>query len=370
MREEISLMEFVNRERRERDSAVVADVHQEGDIPPPLPRPEYAAWPGVIGRDDPEIDFYISCKQGDMGKVVAYVEGLQPLKIVRQYGLEQASFGGHPAIVRYLLENGAPLHSCVFARPDSHGRREYPVESTTVFSTLRQSEVLISLLEVFLDAGWHPHQPWLSPQFQDLPTWALQCIPNNKSLVHFFIDRVPDLRLDCGGGIILGALWTWDTEFLDFLVSHGADPISDMPLFSVMQRYPSMMEKAMAKKEAETYQPVPFSQRCRTAEWLLQHGARVNDVKRMRCRDLTFPRKQWDDETALSLACAAGDWEFAEWLLENGADPELLDGRALRELWWAFPYYGKNDASVAKALVEKVRAKHGGKLPAESRTGN
>ena len=49
---------------------------------------------------------------------------------------------------------------------------------------------------------------------------------------------------------------------------------------------------------------------------------------------------------------------------ENGADPELLGGRALHELWWAFPHYGKNDPDVAKELVEKVRSRHGGKLPA------
>lgn len=50
----------------------------------------------------------------------------------------------------------------------------------------------------------------------------------------------------------------------------------------------------------------------------------------MRCRASTWPCRKWDDETALSLACAAEDWEFVEWLLENGANPDLLRGQALR----------------------------------------
>lgn len=81
--------------------------------------------------------------------------------------------------------------------------------------------------------------------------------------------------------------------------------------------------------------------------------------------DMTQPLRMWQDETALSLACRSQDWEFAEWLLENGADPELLGRRALGQLWWAFPGYGKNDPRMARELVEKVRARHAGKLPAE-----
>lgn len=44
------------------------------------------------------------------------------------------------------------------------------------------------------------------------------------------------------------------------------------------------------------------------------------EVTRMRCRASTWPCRKWDDETALLLACAAEDWEFVEWLLENGAN--------------------------------------------------
>ena len=131
----------------------------------------------------------------------------------------------------------------------------------------------------------------------------------------------------------------------------------------IVERYPSEVERLFRASRGSTWVPVPFSQRRVTAEWLLQHSVNVNDVARMPSRDQTWPKQACCDETALSLACAAEDYEFAGWLLENGADPELLGGRALHELWWAFPHYGKNDPVVAKELVEKVRSRHGGKLP-------
>ena len=42
-------------------------------------------------------------------------------------------------------------------------------------------------------------------------------------MVKFLIDRLPDLRLESRGEMIVGALRTWDTELLDLLLPHGAD---------------------------------------------------------------------------------------------------------------------------------------------------
>ena len=114
MREEITLMESVDRKRRETSAPSITlsgavDPQPEMDLaslPPCLPRPEDATSPGVMGYDYKELDFYVACEQGRLGEVAAYTSRLQPLNIVRQYGLEHASFGNKPAVARHL-ENGA-----------------------------------------------------------------------------------------------------------------------------------------------------------------------------------------------------------------------------------------------------------------------
>lgn len=383
MREEIDFMELANRKRRERGTSLLhatgAHVENVPDLPPPLPRPEYATRPGIIGRDDEEVDFYVSCKQGRLDDVAGYVERRQPPNAVRQYGLEQASFADRPAVVRYLLESGATLHGTVFTHAHSieeHIHREDYVHTESIFRGSGRSREIIALLEVFLDAGWNPHQPWLGAQ-SEYRERLLSHISRHKPVVEFLVGRLPDLRLDSGGTLLYHALRTWDTELLDLLLSRGADAtlgsdtMRGSPLLSLVERCPSEVEPGRRVVSGRIVPPpVPFSTRRATAEWLLQHGVRVNGVTRMRCRDMTWPCRAWDNETALSLACAAEDYEFAEWLLENGADPGLLGGRALHQLWWAFPYFGKNDPSVVKELVERVRGRHGGKLPAEAEAGD
>lgn len=371
MREEIAFMESANRKRQEKETTDPAK-EANSSLPSPLPRPEYAISSGIIGADDAEVDFYVSCKRGHLSEVIAYVEHHQPRNVVLQYGLEQASFADQTGVVPYLLESGVALHSNVFTRPDPHVEDEYLktfVNTTSIFNDLDRSRNIIALLEVFLDAGWHPDQPGLEPRSND-QSRVLSYICGHKLVVKFLIERLPGLHLESGGITVLTALKTWDTEFLDLLLSHGADATLGKPLFSIVERYASEVEKLFRASRGSTLVPVPFSQRRATAEWLLQHGVNINDVARMPSRDLTWPKQAWYDETALSLACAAEDYEFAEWFLEKGADPELLGGRALHVLWWAFPHYGKNDPDVAKELVEKVRRRHGGKLPSEDKSGH
>lgn len=386
MREQIEFMEFANYKRREDETTAPArgtgpdEAPDEApDFPPPLPRPEYATSPGIIGRDDAEIDFYVSCKQGRMDDVAGYIETCQPPNAVRQYGLEHASFGGRAAVARYLLEGGAMLHGNVFTRAHSLTKYTYVknyVATESTFDGSDRSQDIIALLESFLDAGWHPTQPWFEPQHEH-KTQVFCYIWHLKPVVKFLIERVPGLRIESRGVMLRSALRACDAELLDILLPRGADatlgtdPMLGTPLLSLAERHPSDVEKFMAASAGvPRAPPVPFPRRRATAEWLLQHGARVNDVVSIWCRDTTWPSLEWVEETALSLACRAEDYEFAEWLLEKGADPELLQGRALQKLWWNFPNYGDNDPNVARELVEKVRARHGGKLPAEAEPGD
>ncbi|GJC77621.1 hypothetical protein ColLi_00459 [Colletotrichum liriopes] len=52
-----------------------------------------------------------------------------------------------------------------------------------------------------------------------------------------------------------------------------------------------------------------------------------------------------EQETALTYACSMRDWGYVEWLLERGADPTLLEGKA-------FSY----DHKKLMELMEKLAA--------------
>ena len=93
------------------------------------------------------------------------------------------------------------------------------------------------------------------------------------------------------------------------------------------------------------------------AEYLLAlDGVDVNQVTRRRVyHALGSPRSSFEDATALTYACVAEDWEYVEWLLEHGADPMLLDGKALEEQEWFAPYSGPNGPKIVQELIEKVK---------------
>lgn len=356
MREEIEVTEFANRERL--GNAIIApaeevDPQRDPGLPPTLPRPEYATRPGVIGRDDAEVDFYVSCKAGRQDEVREYVQDNQPPNIVRQYGLEKACFADQPAVARYLLENGTALHRNVFMHPHDITKSQYlkdHVKTRSIFDGLDRSRHIIALLDVFLDAGWHPSPPRLSPKVGSGP-WVLSAICGSKPLIEFLLERLPNLRFDPGDAVIASAIGTWDTELLDRLLLHGADPTVGAPLFSVAVANPF---------EPGNRGPwIPFSRRRATAEWLLRHGASVNEVRKMPCRDLRPHRPQPEDGTALTIAYASADEEFVYWLLENGADRKMQG-----------PEWGRNDPRVARELVERVRARHGGRLLSERGPGD
>lgn len=137
----------------------------------------------------------------------------------------------------------------------------------SIFRSSDLAEIIIALVEVYLDVGWHPDQP--SPQSKT-QRWVLGCISHDIPAIHFLVERAPGLRLDSRNSLMTDAVTTLDTEFLDFLAPHGADPTVGTPLFSLIKRYPAEAEKAMHARDAEDgatdiLPSVPFSRRRPTA---------------------------------------------------------------------------------------------------------
>ena len=74
---------------------------------------------------------------------------------------------------------------------------------------------------------------------------------------------------------------------------------------------------------------------------------------------MTRPARM-ENLTPFAFACAGQDWEYAEWLLEHGADPDLLNGRAFESTYFSKPHDGPNDPQVVRDLVDRVRARREG----------
>ncbi|RYP90301.1 hypothetical protein DL770_003597 [Monosporascus sp. CRB-9-2] len=383
IREQIAHMEGTNKIFRRFDSKVrtdakerVRDLEEQNGrfppLPPRLPRPEYALTANLLDQDEDSLKFYLACERGIMPDVISFVEGNNhlPKQAVRQYGLEQASFGRKPEVARYLLKNGTLLHSNCFMRSVGINLSGATVEDISIFDKADcggDEDSLISLLQAFIEVGsWHPNQPWESPTMR-LPHVAI-CTPRART----------------------------DSMILKFLLAHGADPNlgkfdkgTNVPgvTLSVNRQSPAMLNYAVAKSDlsmvdlllrygarpdceglhllhsiAQSFDHGDFTVRRRPlAEYLLNHGlANVNEVKPMPWRHEGTKLHMGgytETETPLTRACAASDWEFVEWLLEHGADPDALDGKAYKEQWWCKPYFGPNDPSQLTKLINKVQEK-------------
>ncbi|RYP09465.1 hypothetical protein DL765_008415 [Monosporascus sp. GIB2] len=162
----------------------VRDIEEQNGrfppLPPRLPWPEYALRADPVDQDEDSLKFYLACERGIMSDVVSFIgkDGHSPKQAVRQYGLEQASFGYKSEVARYLLENGTLLHNNCFIR--SVNIKKTPSGETDKYA--------------FIDVGsWHPNQPWET--YWKSPRVAI-CTPR----------AITDITL------------------LKFLLAHSADP--------------------------------------------------------------------------------------------------------------------------------------------------
>lgn len=323
-------------------------------LPPRLVRPAYALAPDVVCAQGYYRDFFAACVDGDVNQVASLVEELRPDAAALQYGLEVAASNNRPDAVQHLLRNGAILHSGVFERSVFN-------KNESIFDWAGERDPL-PLVRVLVAGGWHPNQAWEAP-VQRVPRTPLSYAPclANKPLVAFLLAHGADPNLGRPPGAVFGsvpldrrsgqvlnaAVGLWDPTLIDMLLDHGADPTYAHVLHSVARYHgvPNLNPE-----------PMPFARRRPLAEHLLAVGAAtIKDVRTV--TDLHVddrPAGSSTVTTPFAYACAAQDWQFAEWLLERGADPDMLHRQAFEPQWWMRPYFGPNDPGRVVELVERV----------------
>ncbi|KAK2050968.1 hypothetical protein LY76DRAFT_652606, partial [Colletotrichum caudatum] len=319
-------------------------------LPPRLPRPEYAVQDGLLNPEDTaELDFYCACRMGYQDDVEAYVRAVMPRHAVRQFGLQMASFGNQPQIARYLLLIGTTLHGYVFEGTEPGSRRKQTPRGASTFDRYPKGDILIPLFQTFIDFGWHPNQAW-EPTQNTWPVWPFYylCCVWNPPLVRFLVSHGadPDIgscwpefraihalreRLDYSMEIPLHRQSTSTLE----LAIEGCDAASFEMLrasssltISIAGLNPLFILALPAEEdhrddensETASYKLLPFDGRRVIAEHMLS----FDDVDINRVRIMERGKQQ----TALTYACSMRDWEYVEFLLERGADPSLLDGKA------------------------------------------
>lgn len=369
--EQLVLTEKINEFLRENIAARVARA-REGDsppedLPPRLPRPEYATTPNLISRDSESLSFFVACEQGRMGDVTRFVQQRGPNHADRQFALEQASFGGQPEVARYLLESGTTLHGNAFERPcPKTGSASSAAMPTTCIFDEKRTQDPLKLVEIFMEHGWNPNQAWNSPK-RDWPVFPLHYIRclTDRPLLELLLSHGADPNLEepvipslphnfgslevkrHGGRVLNMAAKLFDPSIIDLLLTHGARPEHARLLHCVATWHSPVLK-------AESW-----SRRRPFAEYLVSRNiADVNEVKQIPpLTAISRPPGVRRDATPFSEACSAQDWEFAEWLLERGADPDALDGLAFTKQWWMEPYFGPNDPQKVTELVKAVRSK-------------
>ncbi|KAF9878956.1 nacht and ankyrin domain protein [Colletotrichum karsti] len=365
-------MEEANIERRhnaslpkewERPCQAVADLPP---LPPILPRPEYALKPYVISHADSVVHFLAACEEGLLEEVSAFIQRQKPSQAILQYGLEHASFENQVAVVRYLLDLGAKLHGNVFVRPESQPctRRQPVYADVCIFDPGREDKGdLLPLVKVLTEFGWHPNQAWKLTLY-NVAKIALPyrgCLMN-KPLSKFLLEHGADPNIDGGhlvkngsptlqretGELLNAAFGLWDMELVDMLLAHGANLSYARPLHSLV----SGQVKQLRNLDIWN---VPFSRRRPLAEHVLELGLMgVNDVKMVPYTDMICrQRGSTYETTAFAYACAAQDYEYAEWLLERGANPELAGGKAFTQQW--FFWSGPTNPETVREMVKKVK---------------
>ncbi|KAK6853086.1 hypothetical protein PG995_009898 [Apiospora arundinis] len=383
----------------------------------------------IYSQDEASRAFYLACQFGNLQEVRAYIEDVQPSHADRQYGLEKAAHAFQIEIVRYLMqEQSTKIHTRVFqtywgdgramqslvdndspnimgylGREAQRPRKRHTrlatanifasgcskVEVTRYLSRVFQSSLnnadgiaqnifasgspkLLQLLQAFLDNGWHPNQILEPPQ--EVAIHHVRCV-QDTAILKLLLDhgadptisrlrpvslvfqrrpaRAPVTRKT--GDVLDMASKVGSTEAVDLLLAHGAIFEYGRPLHCLIEYQP----QAGAPVDASRFE---------MAEHLVRIGEDINGSRDM--SDAVRPHSIIPiggdfHATPLSHAVGCRDWDFVEWLLENGADPNACNGRAFDkhdEMIYGLTSGNSLDKNpmCLSDLIQKVKDKKGG----------
>ncbi|KAK8080387.1 hypothetical protein PG997_008205 [Apiospora hydei] len=405
--------QLMREEEIRRIEALYADLPP---LPPKVPQPDYLIQgQPAYNQDKGSLAFYLACAAGNLPEVRDYIENAHPSHADRQFGLEKAAHAFQIETVRYpMQERSTRIHTRVFQRYDAAGqasqmilnskcpnvtkyifgdqqlRTRRPItrlattnlfasgcsnaELTRYLDSIFQTDLnkvdgvtqnifasgsprLLELLQLFLDNGWHPNQV-LGPH-QEVALHHVQCVQ--------------------------------DINILKLLLDHGADPtiarkgpltllLHYFPHLAPVQRKSGDILDMAAKLRLEygralhcliEFDPPTGAAvdpaRFEMAEHLLRNGEDIDGYRFMagairRRSSMTIGVSF--KATPLSHAKGCQDWDFVEWLLEKGADPQACNGRAFDErdaCHYGKPYRMAFEECQARLsdFIQKVKGKTG-----------
>ncbi|OIW26973.1 hypothetical protein CONLIGDRAFT_672417 [Coniochaeta ligniaria NRRL 30616] len=368
-------------------------------LPPRIPDPDYLVDDALVySFDDESQAFYLACAEGKLQRVRDFVEDSARPRGDLQFGLEEAAHAFQLDVVRYLMqEHDVGLHTGVF----EHLERRASSPTNNIFD--HNDPRMLDLLRIFLDNGWSPNQAWTSPAYlwqghdlnkklrwQNVALHFPQCVRDMR-ILRLLLEHgaYPDISPYTlppfafiqpeyqspgrGSGYTLEvAVRVGTPETVDLLLAHGAR-IEDARPLRLLIRWPSAPppndgQDAGARQlspSPSAAAAAPDSARFQFANHLVRRGVDVNALGNaypLVSGTCSFANPGFIMATPLSLAVGVRDWDFVEWLLENGADAE-----AHRQAFTptydcrVYGHHAPDAAEEARSrfeeLVEKVESK-------------
>ncbi|KAH8907953.1 hypothetical protein BR93DRAFT_958473 [Coniochaeta sp. PMI_546] len=351
----------VGSERMPNKEDEIKDMKQKEELlaplPPRIPEPQYLVNDALAySFDDESQAFYLACAEGKLQSVRDFVEDSDRPRGDLQFGLEEAAHAFQLDVVRYLIqEHDVGLHTGVFERLE----RRASSPTNLIFD--RNNPRMLDLLRIFLDNGWSPNQTWTSPEYlsqgwgsnqklrwQNVALHFPQCV-RDMSILRLLLEHgaYPDIcptelppfafirpehqSLGRGSGYTPEvAVRVGTPETVDLLLAHGARIEYARPLHLLIRR-PSA--SSLKDRQARQLSPppsiaaaaAPDPARFQMADHLVRRGADVNALGNaypLVSETCVIANPGFIMVTPLSLAVGVRDWDFVEWLLENGADAE------------------------------------------------
>jgi ankyrin repeat protein len=280
----------------------------------------------------------------------------------------EASYKGFAEIVETLIEHGADVNAI------STGERNRPLHRAVEQGHADVIDVLLrSRADIEARGTWLQITPLVKAAFSGRAEIVKLLITAGAT-----VDRFSAAAIGRTGKAINGI----DTNGLTTLHYCAGSALGQPELVEIAERLLESGADPLAKLPGSSHNVTPIKLAVRNqkvAELLLDHGANPNDVYRdvllMGCnfsfaeallkRGADLNPVMWDGETLLHVAIHWGRIASAEWLLQNGADPNTA---RVKNLWTPLHQAAsRGNARVVAALLERGASRkardHDGRTP-------